>query len=381
MNPTFSLFDLLILIGILQGIITGILLWRSKKNTRCNKFLALALFAFCFLNTKPLLHTLHLWDTNLFRYFPNGVELAITPLVYFYIKSLVTPEFRFKNKNWIHFIPFIIAQTYAFVVYFSVLTTNDFNTKDSIAKSFKFDYIKTLEEYLLLLLLPFYLFYVYKELIDYKKWLDNTTSDGTFPDFRWLKVIFQLSIIIGAFLLVNHLLDISFDLNSKTLLHYNLLTLFIAFTIYYLGFKGYLQPDTTFIRTKINPIIESNSNILNIEQTRIVEQIQKAMIEDKVFLNPKLNIYELSNMLNVPQKRVSTVINQHFKMSFRDFVNKYRLEEVKFKLDHLDYKNMSILGIALDSGFNSEASFYRIFKKDTGFSPKEFIQRKSTDFT
>lgn len=377
MNPQFSLFDLLILIGILQGVITGILLLHSKKNKRSNKFLALSLFAFCFLSTKPLLHTLHLWDTNMFRFFPNGLELAISPLIYFYVKSHVNPNFSFKRKDWLHFIPFFLTQTYAFFVYFSVLETNDFSEKDAIAENLHFDDIKQLDDYLLLIALILYLFYGYRELTKYKKWLDNTTSDNTFPDFGWLKNIFHLSLIIGTFLLVNHALDIIFDLRNTTVLHYHLLILFITFVIYYLGLKGYLQADCTFSKDEITAKNNSSSITPSIKLSETLEQLEKAMNEDKVFLNPKLSIYQLSNMLGISQKNLSVVINQHFKTNFRDFINTYRLKEVKSKLNDLDYNHMSILGIALECGFNSEASFYRIFKKNTGISPKEFIQREN----
>lgn len=366
------------MIGILQGIITGVLLLYSKKNKRSNKFLALALFSFCLISTKTLLHTLQLWDTHMFRYFPNGLELAISPLIYFYVKSHVNPNFSFKRKDWLHFIPFFITQAYAFFVYFSVLKTNNFNEKDSIARNFRFEDIKQLDEYLLLIALAVYLFYGYKELINYKKWLDNTTSDSTFPDFGWLKNIFRLSMIIGVFLLVNHSLDILFDLKNTTVLHYDLLILFITFVIYYLGLKGYLQADCTFSKDEIAAKNNSSSTIPSIKLSETLEQLEKAMNEDKVFLNPKLSIYQLSNMLGISQKNLSAAINQYFKTNFRDFINTYRLKEVKSKLNDLDYNHMSILGIALECGFNSEASFYRIFKKNTGISPKEFIERENT---
>lgn len=377
MKNLFSLFDLLILIGIIQGVITSILLFNSKKNKRSNKILALALLSFCFLSTKTLLHTLHLWDTTTFRFFPNGIELALPPLIYFYVISIVNPKFRFKSKNWLHFIPFFLSQTFAFVVYFTTLKTSNFSEKDRIAKGFKFDDIKNLEEYLLLISLGIYLFYGYKEIKNYKTWLNNTTSDNTFPDFGWLKNIFRIFIIVAVFLLVNHSLDIFFDLKSKTVLHWDLLILFITILIYYLGLKGYLQPNYTFSKNEI--VIQKNksSNVPNSLLIKTVEKLEKAMKEGKLFLNPKLTIYELSNVLNTPQKTLSQTINQHFNISFRDFINKYRLEEVKTKLKDPNYSNMSILGIALDCGFNSEASFYRIFKKNTGLSPKEFIQQNS----
>lgn len=375
MTPQFSLFDLLILIGILQGIITGVLLLNSKKNTKSNKFLALALFSFCLLNTKALLHTLNLWDTHTFRFFPNGLELALSPLLFFYVKSLVTARFRFKSKDWLHFIPFFLSQTYAFVVYFAVLRISDFEKKDAIANWLHFNDIKQLDEYLLLISLALYLFYGYKELRKFKNWLDNTTSDGTFPDFGWLKNIFRLSIIIGAFLLVNHSLDLFFDFKNTTVLHWNILILYITFVIYFLGLKGYLQPDASFSKKEMPAKENAASKPPDAKLSETVEQLQKAMKEEKVFLNPKLSIYILSDRLSVSQKHLSLVINQHFEMNFRDFINEYRVAEVKAMLNRNDVKHLSILGIALECGFNSEATFYRIFKKNTGKSPKEYRQQ------
>ena len=377
MKNQFSLYDLLILIGIIQGIIISVLLLKSKKNRISNKFLALGVLSFSFLSSKTLLQTLHLWDTNTFRYFPNGIELALPPLMYFYVKALVTPKFTFKKKDWLHFVPFFISQTFAFIVYFSVLKTTNFYEKDTIAKKFRFNDIKSLEEYLLLISLMIYLFYGYKKMKNYRIWLNNTISDNTFPDLGWLKNIFKIFVIIGVFSLINNSLDIFFDFKSKTVLHWNLLILFITVLIYYLGLQGYLQPDYTFNKNEI--IVDENtpSHLPNDVFATIVKKLEKAMVVDKLFLNPKLTIYELSNKLKTPQRILSQAINQHFKISFRDFINEYRLEEVKSKLKNSNNSHMSILGIALDCGFNSEASFYRIFKKSTGISPKEFIQKNT----
>ena len=94
-----------------------------------------------------------------------------------------------------------------------------------------------------------------------------------------------------------------------------------------------------------------------------------------MFLNPTLNIQELSRKLSLSQQEVSQVINANFHKKFRDLINECRVEEVKKKLHSKDIAYMSILGIALECGFNSEATFYRIFKKNTGLSPKEYRQQ------
>ncbi|MCB1605044.1 MAG: helix-turn-helix transcriptional regulator [Xanthomonadales bacterium] len=38
--------------------------------------------------------------------------------------------------------------------------------------------------------------------------------------------------------------------------------------------------------------------------------------------------------------------------------------------------NLTILDIALDCGFNSQASFYRAFKKFEGMTPKAYLDSK-----
>jgi AraC-like DNA-binding protein len=375
----FSLFDLLILIGIIQGIITSILLLNTDKNKISNRFLALGLLSFCLLSTKPLLHTLSLWDTHIFRYFPNALELAVAPLIFFYIKSLLTPKFHFKAKYWLHFVPFFISQIYSLIVYFLVVQTNDSEKKDSIAKHLLFDEVKQLDEYILLLATIAYLYYGYSMLINYREWLNNTTSDSSLPDFKWLKNIFLLFSLTGIILLISRILSLLSILEYINIGNYlwQFLSLYMAFLIYYLGLRGYLQPHYSFPEE-----LSFNSKKLTIVHSINAEAaalIQKSMEEDKLFLDTKLSISSLASQLGISQREISTTINHHFNSNFRDYINNYRVEEVKNKLSHSDLTHMSLLGVALESGFNSEASFYRLFKKHTGITPKEYLQQETSN--
>ncbi len=60
--------------------------------------------------------------------------------------------------------------------------------------------------------------------------------------------------------------------------------------------------------------------------------------------------------------------------TFSEFLNEYRVNEVKEKLKTEDRSLQTILAIALDSGFNSKASFNRVFKKHTGLTPSEYVK-------
>jgi AraC-like DNA-binding protein len=381
-QPQFSLFDLLILIGITQGVVMSILLFRSKNNKRSNPFLATALLVFSWVNTKPLLHTLHLWDTSFFRYFPNGADVVIAPLLYFYFISLVDSQFRFSRKHILHFIPFILLQGYLCLVYFSLIGTSDFAEKDRIANSLYFNLVKDFETYITLITVVVYLFLIIKRLKIYKEWLNNVTSDSTFPDFKWLNNLKWLSIAIGAFLFFNYGADHFFELREYTQLHISTFSLFASFSVYYLGVVGYQQPNYELgvqedvFSVSIQEKDDAKPTALPTQKSIEIEHaIKHALEEGKAFLNPTLNIQELSRNLSLSQQEVSQVINANFHKKFRDLINEYRVEEVKKKLHSEDMAYMSILGIALECGFNSEATFYRIFKKNTGLSPKEYRQQ------
>lgn len=375
MEGKFSLFDLLVLFGIVQGIIISILLLISKKNSKSNKYLAFAILSFCLLSVKMLLHTLGLREDPFFRYFPIGVELLIAPLMYFYVTRLLNPKFRLRFKELIHFIPFILSQGYSFFIFFFVSSYGSIIEKDRIAELFYFNLVKDTEDYLVLFSIAGYLAGCYFKLKKYKQWLENTTSDTTYPNFNWLRNIFILSTVLGIFLLINLSSDALFNLKASYFFHWQVYYIFITSLIYYFGFAGYIQPEFQADIYKDHNLNKGDERLSSEDISRIKSLLLNAINKDKAYLNPTINIKELANMLDVSQNKLSYVINTSLKKNFRDLINHYRVEEVKMKLSDEKYKHMSILGIALESGFNSEASFYRIFRKNTGLSPNEYISQ------
>ncbi len=372
MQNLFSLFDLLLLIGMTQGLITSVLLIRSKKNQRSNKYLALAIISFCLLSSKMLLNTLGLTQTHYFRYFPLGIEYAIAPFLYFYVVSLITPDFKFNKKHLFHFVPFLLFQSYAFFIYFNVIGLESFAGQDMLVQNYWYQPIKKWEDYLVIISIGAYLGLGFYKLKLYRQKLKDTISDNTFPSFGWLKNIFILTSILGLIILVNLLLDTFFDLKNNYYFHWQAQYLYMAFIIYYLGFVGYQQPD--FDIQDIDKSQKPNKQITDEKFTSIKVKLSKALEQDKVFLNPTLNAKDLAKKLSISQANLSVVVNQAFNKNFRDLINHYRLEEFKTKLKQTDNSHLSILSMALESGFNSEASFYRIFKKQTGMSPKEYVR-------
>jgi AraC-like DNA-binding protein len=73
--------------------------------------------------------------------------------------------------------------------------------------------------------------------------------------------------------------------------------------------------------------------------------------------------------------KLSSVLNSRIKRNFFDFVNYYRIEEFKWVSKQAASKNITIMGMAWDAGFNSKATFNRVFKKVTGLTPGEYINQ------
>ncbi|OJJ21460.1 hypothetical protein BKI52_13000 [marine bacterium AO1-C] len=380
-NVQFSLFDVLLLIGMTQGLVTSIFLLRSKHNVRSNRFLALAIITLCLLSAKRFWHTSGLWDTPYIRFFPNAGEVVIAPLIYFFLVFLLNSNLKFTWKKALHFLPFAVFQIYALVVYFATLKTQNLIEKDFIAGLFYFSLMKDIEEYLGVISSVVYILMGVKKLKSYRVWLNNTNADSAYPDFNWLSRLFTLCFILGAFLFLNHFLNIAFDFNRKYSFHWDAFNIYMAFVVYYLGFVGYKQ---SHIEIAINQTQDVKPSTLEIpkeeeqkEEEKLAQILENAMIKDKLFLNPTLSLKEVSDILEVNQRSLSQAINQHFQKSFREVINEYRIEEVKTKLNDENLKKQSILGIAMDCGFNSEASFYRIFKKSTGMSPSKYKDQQN----
>lgn len=96
------------------------------------------------------------------------------------------------------------------------------------------------------------------------------------------------------------------------------------------------------------------------------------MDAEKPFLNPNLNLPQLAKDLEIPSYQLSQVLNKNIELNFFDFINSYRVEEIKAKMADSKYDNLSLLGIAFESGFNTKSAFNRVFKKITGLTPSEY---------
>jgi AraC-like DNA-binding protein len=118
---------------------------------------------------------------------------------------------------------------------------------------------------------------------------------------------------------------------------------------------------------KRQPNMPSAINPKDLE-VRLKDKLQ----DEQIFLRNELTLSALAHELGVEPHHLSRFLNIYLNTTFHDLVNTFRVGFAKTML--ISDPESTILDIAFASGFNSKASFNRIFKKMTGSTPKQYRQ-------
>jgi AraC-like DNA-binding protein len=110
-----------------------------------------------------------------------------------------------------------------------------------------------------------------------------------------------------------------------------------------------------------------------------VAALERAMAVDRLYRQEGLSIGRLAQLQGLPEYKLRRLINQHLGYrNFSDFLNQYRLADTRQALADPAQDEVSILTIALDSGFSSLGPFNRAFKAATGLTPSEYRRLSAT---
>jgi AraC-like DNA-binding protein len=100
------------------------------------------------------------------------------------------------------------------------------------------------------------------------------------------------------------------------------------------------------------------------------------MVEEQLYLDPKLSLTNLADHINTSSNKLSWLINQDKKSNFYHYINSYRLEHFKKMAVLPENQNLTLLGIAYECGFNSKSTFNDYFKKSTGLTPFRWLKEQ-----
>jgi AraC-like DNA-binding protein len=316
----------------------------------------------------------------------------IGPIIFFYVQSLLNPSFQFSKKEFFHLIPGILYLTYCLVIFVTdkIILKEYYFYANGSDKDFALWYQIS---GLISMLCYFIASLKYYKL--YKKLIFQVTSYANQILFNWIKTFLYafLSMLILRiiFYIIPFFIENTTDYTGIWW-HY----LLFSIILYYIAITGYSNPILTSIPYQVTllerkPVFQLNQsnhnndlieidfeiipNELNLEIKVWKEKIELLILNETLYKNPELTILDIAKKLETNVNIISKSINQGFQMNFNDFINNFRIEALKQSLDNNEHQNSTLLGIAYDCGFNSKATFNRAFKKNTGLTPKEYIEK------
>jgi AraC-like DNA-binding protein len=395
----FGFYSSLLLISFSQGIIYSVLLFVKavKTTNKANYWLSLFIFLCCLYIAPWMLGFAGWYDNQPYRdilfYVPFQHLFLVGPIIFFYTQSLLNPSFKFSKKEVVHLIPGLLYLVYitAIWVYDKFIFGDYYFYENGMDKDFEDWYQK-----LGLISMIFYFVMSIRYYNVYKKLMFQVVSYADSILFKWIKTYLIAFLVM---LLLPIVFDVLGFIYPEIQSYKGSWWFYLLFSIvmYYIAITGYSNPINSTIPFKIsffekNPILLLDENqtiesdtFIDIEHTifdKITSpeidswksKIETLIQEEKLFENPELTLTDLAKRLETNASVVSKTINQGFQLNFNDCINNYRIEAVKNKFANGEHKKSTLLGIAYDCGFNSKATFNRAFKKNTGKTPKEYIE-------
>lgn len=369
MKPDFTLINLIILFGAIQGLLFGILLLFQKGHPGA-RFLS----AFLFILAYNGFETFN-WSAGVnfisFDFTSYILIFGIGPSLYLYLTTLFRNKKFTRKQVALLYTPlyFQLLWKGSIILYYLLVKNNIIELHRLTPQYLHNIYVEVSEPlsvitFLVFLGLTLRQYRIFKK----NKYENNAVAEEEKEVInKWAKALLICCVILG--ILWPLTLSAPFLFNIPYEITYYPIEILLVFFVYWIAFAGFHKVRIIYAKaekTRMSKIPESEATVL-------LAKLQDAMQEDKLYLDPELNLSKLSDHTSIPGRTISIVINQHLGRSFNEFVNEYRIEEVKRFLLDPNYQHLTISGISLEAGFNSQATFQRVFKSKTGMTPREYM--------
>lgn len=381
--PNFNLYSTPLLILGLQGALLCILLFKRylQKGAFADVLLAAILFILCYHRITYTIGFMSWYDTfpnTKINYFLIAMDMLMAPLIFFYVKSVVTPKFKLGKKDFWHFLPWFVFLAIRTFIYLYDVQQPGFNEQQNgyMVTNFQWPYLNPMVTFFSTAQMLLYLAFSFQLYFNYKKEIQQFFSNTAKKELNWIRnflFIYSFIFIYGIVQLFIDVYIVEMSWIQKWWIQF-----FSALALLYFGVKGYFS-NFEFLNEfeKPNKTTEAIRSQVS-EETKTIIANRKSAINslfqnDRIFLDPDLNLNQLAQKMNLQRSEVSEVINMGFGVNFNDFVNKYRIAEFKKRLQEGEHQQFSLVGLAFECGFNSKATFNRVFKKAVQLTPTEYL--------
>ncbi|RIV19801.1 helix-turn-helix domain-containing protein [Fibrisoma montanum] len=333
---------------------------------------------------------------------PDFIWFIYAPLFYFYIRKLLFNQDRMARGWQYHYLPAAI-QLLAYLPYF-LMESKVFQLK-VVNRAWDLQALFIGFGFLALLFNIRYWIMCRKLIRAYKD--QYQTSYSYEQNLQYLSSVLTIQAIcltLWAFMyvIVGFSRIVDFDVLSIAERNVDAIWLVFSTITYFLGYYAIHQPEVfklpeplpvglfeqpeplPVVPAPVQPVAERIDKpgpaplappepVPDEDIQPLKEQVEAYMKRHKPYTNPNLTIHELATKLKLQPHVLSRVINDGFEKNFFDFINYYRVEELKKRMDDPRFRNYTLLSLAFEVGFNSKTAFNRAFKKITQQTPSDYF--------
>lgn len=345
---TFSILDIL---SFASAFMLGLLfVCSTSENKKANVFLGLFLLSLS-------IEVLGVLSEEITPPVKLILQTTLFTIPFLLLYVLQTINFRLKPIHFMLFLPGLLVNL---AIYFE-----DENILFGIL------------EYLFNLTI---LFSILSILNYHKKRIGSFYSDLENKTLQWIRLIVYIFIGFHALWIAEDIIGIRNE--SLTEYFVSVSTIATFFMILWIGRNGFSQQEIfkqkLFVtpskkgKKTINPLDEKIISEGHEKDKETFDRICQTIVNEKLFTDPKLNLRTLSMALELNEKELSRLINQQSNSNFYRFINQFRVDNFKNLLCSGKARQLSILGLAEEAGFNSKSTFYTAFKTLEGITPKQY---------
>lgn len=392
LDYAINLRSLLLLIAMLQSlVIAGLLLARGFRRRQTADFLlsALLLELACSL-IEHFIGFMGVYDYAReqgydLTFFPFDNPLVYGPLILCYVRALTDGQFRWRRRDALHFgLPLLY-----YVVHFSVWAI-PIAERNQFLNSLAGNVLQYGLSAVFYLTSTWYLWQSLRRFRHYRQLIEQEYANTGQMTLDWLRVFLVAFAAYLGFDLLFTAIAMGYDFWYTGWYWLNLTR---ALLLYYLSATGWAFAQKSSVQyatleqrallaeqTQVEGPANTSNGKLALQPEAVAlrrPQLATFMETEKPWLDPELTLSNLAERVGLNASQLSYLVNNGFDQNFNDFVNTYRVEEVKRKLAAPDFQHLSLLGIAFESGFNSKATFNRAFKKLTGQAPSHYLAVES----
>ncbi len=369
--------EYILLFGAFEGLIIFLLILLKRKKTVSDYLLSafFLLFAFnAFLSYLEIYNRTHGFPYPLFFFISTPFLLLHWPVIWLYVKSLTDQHFRLRPVYLLNLLPFVLCLMLFTVKYYTKPLADKIVILQSESFKQQWDYPVVIITMALSSLIYFSWAAVLVRRYNCK--IKAYFSETSRYDLQWLRLLMIVSAVLYTVIYLAFTIDLVFPLAPFRWMHE---ASFILGSVYIivLGFFGHRQGNlfsdkTIGIELKEPAPLSAINYSLTEKENDFVVFLLNFMNEKKPFLTPEITLSYLASEVNVTPEYLSGIINNKLGKNFFDFINHYRIEEFKTRCRAVENKKFTLLSIAYDCGFNSKATFNRVFKNVTGITPGEY---------